>query len=193
MLSMNIELTMTESKAMTIAETVKQYSRQLFAFIQGKTKTAEDAEDILQEVWYQLSRLVNLDELENVSAWLYTVSRNKITDLYRKKKSDNLEDYFYENEDGIFEIKDILLLDESQNPELSMLKDLFWKELLEALKELPANQRLVFIENEMEGKTLQQIAEEQGENSKTIISRKGYATKHLRKKLHLIYEDILKN
>ncbi|MBL0331738.1 MAG: RNA polymerase sigma factor [Chlorobiota bacterium] len=182
---------MNENNKITLSETVKQYSRQLFSFIKGKTKTAEDAEDILQEVWYQLSRIVNLEELENVSAWLYSVSRNKIIDLYRKKKTNNIEDYSYENEDGVFEIKDILLLDESQNPELAMFKEMFWKELMKALEELPENQRQVFIENEMEDKTLQQIADEQGEKVKTIISRKGYATKHLRKRLQLIYNDII--
>lgn len=62
----------------------------------------EDAEDILQEVWYQFSNLSNIDELENASAWLYAVSRNKITDFYRKRKTDNLEDYTYENEEGDF-------------------------------------------------------------------------------------------
>ncbi len=190
---MNIALSMNDYNKMTVGETVKKYSQQLFSFIKGKTKTAEDAEDILQEVWYQLSRIANLEDLENVSAWLYSVSRNKITDLYRKKKTNNLEDYTYENEDGYFEIKDILLLDESQSPELAMFKDLFWKELMEALDELPENQRQVFVQNEMEDKTLQQIADEQGDNIKTIISRKGYATKHLRKKLQPIYNDILNN
>jgi RNA polymerase sigma factor (sigma-70 family) len=87
---MSIALTMNENNKITLSETVKQYSRQLFSFIKGKTKTAEDAEDILQEVWYQLSRIVNLEELENVSAWLYSVSRNKIIDLYRKKKTNNI-------------------------------------------------------------------------------------------------------
>ena len=190
---MNIPLTMNVNNKMTVGETVKKYSQQLFSFIKGKTKTAEDAEDILQEVWYQLSRIANFEDLENVSAWLYSVSRNKITDLYRKKKTDNLEDYSYENEDGEFEIKDILLLDDSQSPELILFKDLFWKELMEALDELPENQRQVFIENEMEDKTLQQIANEQGENIKTIISRKGYASKYLRKKLQPLYNDILNN
>ena len=70
----------------------------------------EDAEDILQEVWYQFSKYTNIDELENASAWLYAVSRNKITDFYRKKKTDNLEDYTYEDEDGNFSIKDALFL-----------------------------------------------------------------------------------
>ncbi|MCB0516924.1 MAG: sigma-70 family RNA polymerase sigma factor [Chitinophagales bacterium] len=171
---------------------IKKYSKKLLGFIRGKTQTNEDAEDILQEVWYQFSRLTNLDELGNISAWLYAVSRNKITDLYRKKKDDNLEDYAYEDEEGNFEIKDFLLIDESENPEMALFKELFWQELNEALSELPEKQRIVFVENEMEDKTLQQIANEQGENLKTIISRKAYAFKHLRQRLEPLYNEILK-
>ena len=77
---------------------------------------------------------------------LYSVTRNKITDNYRKKKSDSLEDYTYEDEDGSFSIKEILLADDSNNPELKMFKDIFWDELMKALDELPDNQRRVFSE-----------------------------------------------
>jgi len=181
---------MSVKPKLNITETVNNYGRQLFNFIKGKTKTVEDAEDILQEVWYQFSRLANIDELDNISAWLYSVSRNKVTDLYRRKKTDNLEDYSYENEEGIAEIKDILLLDDSNNPELTLFKELIWDELLKALNELPENQRYVFVQNEIEDRTLQDIADETNENIKTIISRKSYAVKHLRKKLLPFYNEL---
>lgn len=145
----------------------------------------------MQEVWFQLSRLTNLDELENVSAWLYAVSRNKITDALRKRKHDSLDDFTVTDDEGFSEIKDILLMDTSNNPELELFKEMFWHELDTALNELPDNQKSVFILNEMEDKTLQEIADEQGENIKTIISRKGYAVKHLRKKLLPLYQDLL--
>ena len=186
---MNIALSMNEYPKINVGDTVKKYSRQLFSFIRDKTKTIEDAEDILQEVWYQFSRLASIDELENINAWLFSVSRNKITDLYRKKKTDNLEDHSYEDDEGNFEIKDILLLDDSQNPELSFFKNYFWDVFMKALNELPENQKQVFIENEMEDKTLQEIADATNENIKTIISRKGYAVKHLRKRLQELYEE----
>jgi RNA polymerase sigma factor (sigma-70 family) len=121
---------------------------------------------------------------------LYSVSRNKIVDLYRKKKTDYLEDYSYENEDGELSFKDVLLLDDSQNPELALFKEVFWDALLKALDTLPENQKNVFILNEMEDKTLQEIADITGENIKTIISRKGYALKHLRKKLDPLYQEL---
>lgn len=181
---------MAEKKTASLSEVVKDYGSQLFRFIKGKVSKTEDAEDILQEVWYQTSRLVNIDDLENVGAWLYSVTRNKITDNYRKKKSDSLEDYTYEDEDGSFSIKEILLADDSNNPELKMFKDIFWDELMKALDELPDNQRRVFFQNEIEEKTLQEIADEEGENLKTVISRKGYAVKHLRKRLKHLYNEL---
>ena len=181
---------MAEKKSASLSEVVKDYGSQLFRFIKGKVSKTEDAEDILQEVWYQTSRLTNIDDLENVGVWLYSVTRNKITDNYRKKKSDSLEDYTYEDEDGSFSIKEILLADDSNNPELKMFKDIFWDELMKALDELPDNQRRVFFQNEVEEKTLQEIADEEGENLKTIISRKGYAVKHLRKRLKHLYNEL---
>lgn len=174
----------------TVSQTINKFGKQLFSFIKNKVNIVEDAEDILQEVWYQFSNLSNINELENASAWLYAVSRNKITDFYRKKKTDNLEDYTYENEEGDFSIKDALLIGDSNNPELAMFKELFWNELMKALEELPENQRFVFIENEIQDKTLQKIADETGENLKTIISRKGYAMKHLRKRLLPLYNEV---
>lgn len=186
---LNIKMNEIQTKN-TVSQTINMMRKQLFAFIKNKVNIVEDAEDILQEVWYQFSNFSNIDELDNASAWLYAVSRNKITDFYRKKKTDNLEDYTYENEEGDFSIKDTLLIDDSNNPELAMFKDLFWDELIKALDELPENQRFVFIENEIEDKTLQKIADETGENLKTIISRKGYATKHLKKRLQHLYNEL---
>jgi len=173
-----------------IAQTVKNYGSKLSSFIRPKVNNAEDAEDILQEVWYQFSNLTNISEIMNVGAWLYQVTRNKITDSYRKKKTENLEDFVYEDEDGSFSIKDILLLDDSENPELLAFREEVWKELFSALEELPEKQRLVFVENAIEGKKLQEIADEQGENIKTIISRKNYAVKYLRVRMSELYRDL---
>ena len=166
-------ISMSEQKAISITNIIKQFRQKLFGFVRGKVSNTEDAEDILQDVWYQLSNLTDIDDLENVSAWLYQVARNKITDKSRKKKNLALEEYTYENEEGEFNFKEI-----------------FWKEFQIALDELPSNQREVFLLNEMEDMTLQQIADQKGENLKTIISRKGYAVKHLRNKLNYLYEEL---
>ena len=173
-----------------IAQTVKNYGGKLLSFIRPKVNNAEDAEDILQEVWFQFSNLTNVSEIMNVGAWLYQVTRNKITDSYRKKKTENLEDFVYEDEDGSFSIKDILLLDDSENPELLAFREEVWRELFSALEELPEKQRLVFVENAIEGKKLQEIADELEENIKTIISRKNYAMKYLRIRMSELYRDL---
>jgi RNA polymerase sigma factor (sigma-70 family) len=178
--------TMSQKETAPMIDVVKKYGNKLLYFIKGKVNIVEDAEDILQEVWYQTSKISDLADFENLSAWLYKVARNKITDNYRKKKDDLLEDFSFEDEDGEISITEILLADDS-DLEAPYFKDLFWEELMNSLKELPENQRLVFVQNEMEDKTLQLIADEQGENIKTIISRKNYAVKHLRKKLQKVY------
>lgn len=180
---------MAEQKKSSVADTVQQFGKRLLGFIRGKVKSNEDAEDILQDVWFQLSRLTNLDEIENMSAWLYRVAQNRVTDKYRKKTSDSLEDYTYE-EDGEVSFKEVLLMDTSANPELAMFKEEFWNQLMSALDELPENQREVFILNEIEDMTLQEIADTKNENLKTIISRKGYAVKHLRNRLGVMYKEL---
>ena len=179
-----------KEKENMIAQTVSNYGGKLMSFIRPKVKNTEDAEDILQEVWYQFSSLTNLSEIVNVGGWLYRVTSNKIIDKYRKRKTENLEDFVYEEEDGSFSIKDILLLDDSAGPDVKMFQDEIWKKLFEALEELPEKQKLVYTENELNNKTLQEIADEQGENIKTIISRKNYAVKHLRNRLRQLYEDL---
>ncbi|MDR3652621.1 MAG: RNA polymerase sigma factor [Paludibacter sp.] len=184
------KLSMSDQKAISITKIIKQFRQKLFGFVRGKVDNTEDAEDILQDVWYQLSNLTDIDDLENVSAWLYEVARNKITDKSRKKTNLALEEYSYENDEGEFNFKEILLLDDSNNAELAFFKEIFWKEFQNALDELPENQRDVFLLNEMEDMTLQQIADFKGENLKTIISRKGYAVKHLRNKLNYLYEEL---
>ncbi|MCX6308010.1 MAG: sigma-70 family RNA polymerase sigma factor [Bacteroidia bacterium] len=185
-----VQLPMRAQKATSITETIKEFNRKLSGFVRNRVKTQEDAEDILQDVWMQLSNLGNIADLENVSAWLFEVARNKITDKSRKKANLSLEVFAYEDEDGGFNFKEILLLDDTNNPELGFFKELFWKEFQTALDELPENQREVFLLNEMEDMTLQQIANQKGENLKTIISRKGYAVKHLRNKLNYLYEEL---
>lgn len=185
----DFELIMTEKKQ-NIIQTVGLYSKQLLGFIRGKVGTDEDAEDILQDVWYQFSNLDEITAIESVSGWLYQVAKNKITDRFRKKKSNHLEDYVFESENGEINFKEILLSD-THTPEDAFFKKMFWDELMTALEELPEKQRFVFVQNELEGIGLQEIADSTGENIKTIISRKGYAVKFLRERLNTLYKDFL--
>src|SRR5690606_11841180 len=138
-------------------------------FVKARVSKAVDAEDILQEVWYQFSRISDIDGLENTGAWLYSVTRNKITDNYRKKKSDSLDELTSSKDEDDFSLEHLLVADDSDNPELKIFKDVFWDELMKALSELPESQRTVFIRNEIEDMTLKEIAMEDNVSIKTVI------------------------
>ena len=173
-----------------IIQTVKAYGNQLLSFIRQRVNSEEDAEDILQDVWYQLSSVPEVEAIEQVGSWLYRVARNRIIDKYRKQKTNSLEDYSYEDEDGEFNFKEILLADDG-TPETVYMRELFWEQLTVALDELPENQRQVFVWNELEDQTFQEIADRTGENIKTLISRKRYAVRHLRDRLESIYREFV--
>lgn len=173
-----------------IIQTVKEYGTNLFGFIRSRVPNNEDAEDILQDVWYQLSNVPELETIESVSGWLYRVAKNKIIDRSRKSKATSIEELFAENDEGEFFLPD-LLMTANDDPSTEDLRKLFWEELLAALDELPLNQRNVFIRNELEEMTLQQIADLENENVKTIISRKRYAVQHLRNRLENLYNEFI--
>lgn len=180
----------TDSPSKKVIQTVKDYGNRLFGFIRGRVKTDEDAEDILQDVWYQLSHAVNAEDIGQMSGWLFKVARNKIIDKHRKRATVSLNDFSAETEAGEYFYKDILLMNDT-DPEEEYLREVFWIELFSALDELPENQRNVFVWNELEDMTMQEIADKTGEKLKTIISRKRYAVKHLREKLESLYNDLL--
>jgi RNA polymerase sigma factor (sigma-70 family) len=175
---------------LSISEVVKTYGKRLFRFVRGRVRNDTDAEDILQDVWYQFSRVVQLEPIEQISGWLYRVARNRLNDQYRREMPQSIEDFAYENEDGEVFLKD-LLFPESETPESDLLKKTFWDTLWAALEELPEAQRNVFIWNELEDETFQSIADRTGENIKTLISRKRYAVQHLRARLDFLYQEII--
>jgi RNA polymerase sigma factor (sigma-70 family) len=186
---------MPQDKQNHTLQAIKAYGKSLLAFIRKRVKTEADAEDILQDVWYSLSSAVNAEPIEQVGAWLYTVARNKITDKYKKKSETLIDDLFYEDdadEGDLAEFQSILLT-EDDTPETEYLRNLFWDELFLALDELPGKQKQVFVWHELEDMSFQEIAEITGENIQTLVSRKRYAVLHLRKRLKLLYEDLLQN
>jgi RNA polymerase sigma factor (sigma-70 family) len=172
----------------SIQNAVRDYGKRLFSFIRSRVKNDEDAEDILEDVWYQLSSIIDTEPIQFLSSWLYRVSRNRIVDKKRKQKPQSLEDLSYKDEEGEMVFPEALLSD-SKNPETEFerahLRELFY----DALSELPDKQREVFVWNELEDLTLQEIADKTGESIKTIISRKRYAVVHLRKRLQNMYND----
>jgi RNA polymerase sigma factor (sigma-70 family) len=172
----------------SILYAVQNYGKRLFNFIRSRVQNDEDAEDILQDVWYQLSNIIDTEPIEQLSSWLYRVSRNRIIDKKRKKKTLLLEDFAYQDEDGEIVLPDDLMVD-YMNPEIEFDNLLFKETLLKALSELPPKQREVFVMNEIEDLTLQEIADKSGESIKTIISRKRYAVKRLKKSLNNFYNE----
>ena len=179
---------MSEKRKRNITGVVQEYGSRLFRFIRGRVSTNVEAEDILQEVWYQLSRVVELDSIEQMSGWLFRVARNKVTDNYRKQQPQLFGSLSSENDEDDLHLKEILLSD-FPTPEDENLKELFWEELFKALDDLPENQSNVFVWNELEDQTFQEISDRTGENIKTLISRKRYAVQHLRKRLQELYEE----
>lgn len=169
------------NKGVTIGTAIKTYGERIFRYIRQRVRNTADAEDVLQDVWYQLSALTDPEKIGNLSAWLYRVARHKLIDRSRRKN--------VQNEDELERVTDAELFTFFSEPVDEVWRELFWKTMFAALDELPEAQRLVFIQNELEEKTLQAIAEESGENIKTIISRKGYAVKHLRQRLLTLYQE----
>ncbi len=173
-----------------ITGTIKAISRRLFGFIKSRVSSNEDAEDILQDVFYQFAG--SSEPIEQASSWLFTVARNKITDNYRKKKLPLADDVLAgsENEEESFNWKEIMLPADS-TPETDYLRNIFWEELQAALDELPAEQREVFIQNEIEDIPFKDIAERTGVSVATLISRKRYAVLHLRERLQVLKDELL--
>jgi RNA polymerase sigma factor (sigma-70 family) len=190
---LTIPPTMSQSSGKNITSVISQFGKRLLGFIRQRVNNDADAEDILQDVWHQLTTTVDTEPIERMSSWLFTVARNKITDRYRKKKPESLEDLLgHPDEEGGPDFSDILF-DDSNNPEAVYLRGLFWKALQNALQELPEEQKAVFIWNELEDMPFKEIAALTGENVNTLISRKRYAVLHLRDRLQALYNEIIKN
>ena len=184
-----LNFSMAEQKSKPITKTIQQFGNKLFSFVRGKVNTNEDAEDILQDVWYQLTSVIDTESIEQLSSWLFRVSRNRIVDKKRKQTSLSLEDLAYEDEDGEM-VFPAGLFEDTIEPETEFDRAHFREALFKALDELPEKQRNVFVWNELEDMTLQQIADKTGESIKTIISRKRYAIMFLREKLQNNYKNI---
>jgi len=183
-------ISVTDKPKQNIIQAVRDYGKRLFYFIRGRVDTDEDAEDILQDVWYQFSNVMNSEPIEQTSAWLYRVARNKIIDKYRRRELDSLEEMFADDENGEFNFGELLLAGD-ENLETEHLRNLFWEQLFAALDELPEEQKKVFVLNELEDISFNEIAERTGEKINTLISRKRYAVLHLRKRLEQLRKDIL--
>ena len=173
----------------TIAQVIDAYSKRLLGFIRKRVTTEADAEDILQDVFFQF--IGNTQPIDQLTGWLFTVARNKITDKQRRRTYETLADAFDSDEgNSRFAWKEILF-DEASNPETEYLRSMFWEALSSALDELPSEQRDVFVLHELDGISFKQIALQTGEPVNTLISRKRYAVLHLRERLRTLRDELL--
>ena len=124
---------MSEERPANIDNVVSRYGNRLFGFIRKRVSNNADAEDILQEVWYQLSRVVDTDSIEQLSGWLFRVARNKVTDSYRKQRPDSIEEMGVEDEEGAQQPVAELLMADFIDPGDEELKEIFWETLFAAL------------------------------------------------------------
>ncbi len=176
-----------------ISEVVQREQSRLRNFIRRRVPDPRDAEDVLQDVFYELveaNRL--LMPIEHVTGWLFRVARNRITDLFRKKRPESFSDSAVEDEDGeLLEIEDFLPSPDA-GPEALYLHNLLLDELELALDELPEEQRKVFVAHELEGRSFKEMAAETGVGVNTLLSRKRYAVLHLRERLQNVYDEFTK-
>src|SRR5713101_9794999 len=170
-----------------LTETIGRERGRLRNFIRSRVPDEADAEDVLQDVFYELIESYrSMKPIEQVGAWLYRVARNRIIDRFRKKRPE-VEVPLYANEEGGLRLEDLLPSPEA-GPEAVYARSVLLEELDAALEELPEEQRDVFIAHEMDGRSFKQLAEETGRSINTLLSRKHYAILHLRRRLRGIYE-----
>jgi RNA polymerase sigma factor (sigma-70 family) len=166
-----------------ITDIFRREQGRLRSFVRNRVSDERDAEDILQDVFYELVEAYQLMKpVEQVGAWLFRVARNRIIDFFRKKRPVPLE--------GDLSIEEMLPSAEA-GPDAAYARSLLWEELEAALEELPTEQRDVFLAHEIDGKSFKQISEETGVSVNTLLSRKRYAVLHLRDRLQEIHDEMM--
>jgi RNA polymerase sigma factor (sigma-70 family) len=186
-------ITLMTEQDRQISEVVAEERSRLRNFIRKRVPNEADVEDLLQEIFYELveaNRL--LMPIEHVTAWLFRVARNRITDLFRKKRPENFSDAAVEDEDGeLLRIEDLLPSPDA-GPEALYVRSVLLEELEFALGELPDEQREVFVAHELEGRSFKELSAESGVSVNTLLSRKRYAVLHLRERLQNIHDEFMK-
>jgi RNA polymerase sigma factor (sigma-70 family) len=177
----------------SISEAIARDEPRLRSFIRRRVPDPGDAEDILQDVFYELveaNRL--LMPIGHVTGWLFRVARNRIIDLFRKKRPENFGDTAMADENGeALRIEDILPSRDA-GPEALFFRNLVLEELELAVDELPEEQRRVFVAHELEGRSFKEMAAESGVSVNTLLSRKRYAVLHLRERLQSVCDEFMK-
>lgn len=185
-----IQLSLSQKKQ--IEDTIRRESPRLLGFIKKYVRRVEDAEDILQDVFYQFIRSFDdIQYIDRSASWLFTTARNRIIDVFRKKKAEPISEINVHSDDG-----DVLTLEDilpalGTSPEDNAMRKVIMDEIEEALSELPEEQREAFVQNEIEGRSFREISESTGISVNTWLSRKRYAVMYLRSRLEELFKEIL--
>ncbi len=184
---------MTTEQDRRISAAVQKEKARLRNFIRQRVADEADAEDILQDVFYEFVQAYRLMKpIEQAGAWLFRVARNRIIDLYRKRKTDPLREEPVTAERGeSLNLQDVLPSADA-GPEAALARNLLLAELDEALEELPEEQREVFLAHEFQGRSFREISAATGVGVNTLLSRKHYALLHLRRRLQAIYDEFIR-
>ena len=176
-----------------IAEVVEREQSRLRNFIRRRVPDSRDVEDILQDVFYELLEANRmLMPIEHLTGWLFRVARNRITDLFRKKKPESLSDAAVADEDDDLPPLEDLLPSPEAGPEALYVRSLFLDAIESAVDDLPEEQRKVFVAHEFEGRSFKEMAAETGMSVNTLLSRKRYAVLRLRERLRGVYDELTK-
>ena len=188
-----VSLPMALEQDRRISEVVERERARLASFIRRRVGDPRDVEDILQDVFYELVQANRmLMPIEHVTGWLFRVARNRITDLFRKKKPESLGDAGTSGAgDELLRLED-LLPSRAPGPEALHARGVLLDALELALGELPAEQREVFVAHELDGRTFRELSEASGVSVSTLLSRKRYAVLHLRERLRHIHDELTK-
>lgn len=186
-------MTSTVEQDRQISEVIAEEQSRLRSFIRRRVPNQADAEDLLQEVFFELVQARRLlQPIDYVTGWLFRVARNRITDFFRKKKPEPFTDAAMENEEGeLLEIEELLPSPDA-GPEALYIRSALLDELKAALADLPSEQREVFLAHELEGRSFKDLAAETGVSVNTLLARKRYAVLHLRAKLQQIHDEFMR-
>jgi len=184
--------TITEQDKL-LSQAIARDEPKLRNFIRRHVADTSDAEDIVQEVFYELLEAYRLMKpVEHVTAWLFRVARNRMIDLFRKKKPESLNEPAFSSDDGDMLLLEDMLPSAEASPEAAYARNMLLDALEDAIEELPEAQREVFIAHELTGLSFKEISAETGVSINTLLSRKRYAVLYLRQRLQAIYEDFVK-
>lgn len=182
--------------ALQIEELFKTDRKKFLGFIRQRVRSQEEAEDILQDVFTNvLAASRNVQKpIENIASWVFTAVRNRIIDSYRKKRAETFSELQTpgQAEDGVDTFENFIG-DSTTNPESDLIRKTIWESVQDGLKDLPDEQREVFVKNEFEGISFREMSEESGVNINTLLARKRYAVLHLRNHLKDLYSSINEN